>query len=442
MRKSLRTLGMLASLSLVAAGTAACSSHNEATSEGQSGSGSAASDGADLQGEVTFQTWNLKNDKYTPYFEGLVKDYEDANPGTKINWVDAPAEGYQQKLSADAAGGSLPDIVDMGPEAAYSLAQAGALLDINEADADAKELFLPKAWEAMTFDGLGGGTYGFPWYLNTGPAFFNKQIFEDCGLDAEKLPSTYDELFDQAEILSANCPDKTMIARMPVIENFGEYGAQLMNTDQTEFTFNDAAGAEFVERYQKLFESRGLDAEALDNLQTKEVEEFKAGNVAYTPGSSYTFFDLKDTAPDIFKVLGMGPRIANTEPNMYIESLAINANSKNQELALDFAKFVTNSDNQFEFAKSANVFPSSAGTIDDPYFTTVVDGDEGSQVRVESAEQVRHAVVWWPPAFSGAVDEPELREQIAQAVLGQRTAQEALDQAVSFSNQRIKDNAR
>ena len=393
----------------------------------------------ELSGEISFQTWNLKNDKFTPYFESLIDEFESEHPGTTINWVDQPAEGYQEKLSADAAAGSLPDVVDMGPEAAYTLAQAGVILDVAAADPGAEDLYLPKAWEAMTFEGLDGGTYGYPWYLNTGPSFFNTQLFEECGLDPASLPTTYDELFEQSKTLRENCPDKAMIARTPVIENFGEYGVPLMNDEGTEFTYNDSKGVELVEQFIELYEGQGLTEEALNNLQTNEVEEFKAGRVAYLPGSSYTLNDLKETAPDIYDSIAMGPRINNAAPNMYIESLVVNANTENQELAAEFAKYVTNSENQFEFAKAANVFPSSAGTLEDPYFTTE-DGTPETQVRVETAQQVNEAVVWWPPAFSGAADAEALREQIALALIGEKSAQEALDASVEYSNSRLSGN--
>lgn len=401
------------------------------------GSGSAATaEGGELSGEITFQTWNLKNDKFTPYFQDLIAAFEEDNPGTSITWVDAPAEGYQDKLSADAAAGNLPDVVDMGPESAYTLAQAGVLEDIAQSDADAQDLYLDKAWEAMTFAGLGGGTYGYPWYLNTGPSFFNTALFEECGLDPADLPTDFDALFDQAETLAEACPDASMIARMPAIENFGEYGVELMNEDGTEFTYNSDKGVEFVQRFVDLYQDAGLTEESLNNLQTAEVDDFKAGNLGYLPGSSYTYNDLKDTAPEVFDSLGIGPRISNAAPNMYIESLVVNAGSENIELAREFAKFVTNSDNQLEFAKAASVFPSSAGTLDDPYYTED-DGDGATAVRLEAAEQLQDAVVWWPAAFSGGPDAATLREQIALAVLGEKSAQEALDASVQYSNDRL-----
>lgn len=396
--------------------------------------GSGGSEGG-LEGEITFQTWNLKNDKFTPYFEELIATFEDENPGASIEWVDAPAEGYQDKLSADAAAGSLPDVVDMGPEAAYTLAQAGILEDVST-DSGASDLYLDKAWEAMTFEGLGGGTYGYPWYLNTGPSFFNTELLTDCGLDASDLPATYDDLFAQAEELAQACPDASMIARMPAIENFGEYGVDLISEDGTEFIYNSPEGVEFVQRFVDLYAEAGLTAESLNNLQTAEVDEFKAGRLGYLPGSSYTYGDLQDTAPDVFDALGIGERINEAAPNMYIESLVVNATSDRPDLAKEFAKYVTNDANQLEFAKAASVFPSSAGTLDDPYFTED-DGDGATAVRLQSAEQVREAVVWWPAAFSGAADVGTLREQIAQAVLGQKTAHEALDASVAYSNERL-----
>lgn len=417
------TIGMLTGLALLTSVVAGCGSDD----------GGGGGDGA---GSITFQTWNLKNEKFTPYFEELIADFEAANPGTEIRWVDQPAEGYQDKLSADAAAGSLPDVVDMGPEAAYTLAQAGVLLDVAEADPDAEGMYLDKAWEAMTFDGIGGGTYGYPWYLNTGPSFFNTALFADCGLDPEALPESYDDVFDQAETMAAACPSASMIARMPAIENFGTYGVELMNADATEFTYNNAEGVEFVERFRDLYQAAGLTAEALNNLQTAEVEEFKAGNLAYLGGSSYTLNDLRDTAPDIYETLGIGPAVANVEPNMYIESLVVNAASDDVELAKEFARYVTNAENQMSFAQAASVFPSSEGSLDDPWFIDD-DGTDETKVRVESAQQVREAVVWWPPAFSSSTDANFLREQIALAILGDKTVQEALDASVEYSNERL-----
>ena len=48
--------------------------------------------------------------------------------------------------------------------------------------------------------------------------------------------------------------------------------------------------------------------------------------------------------------------------------------------------------------------------------------------------------MWWPPAFSGESSAEFLREQIAQAVLGQKSAQDALDAAVEYADQRLESS--
>ena len=43
--------------------------------------GCGTSENASGDTTVTFQTWNLKNDTYTPYFNDLMKQFEKDNPG-------------------------------------------------------------------------------------------------------------------------------------------------------------------------------------------------------------------------------------------------------------------------------------------------------------------------------------------------------------------------
>ena len=419
-------------------GTAATLAALGITSCGIGGGDSETGGGSgEITGSIRFQTWNLKGG-YEDYFTGLIDAFTEQYPGTEVEWIDQPAEGYQDTLSADAAAGNLPDVVDVGPEAAYSLASAGILMDLAAEDPELGEGFLDSSWDAMTFDGLGGGTYGFPWYLNTGPSFFNTELFDQSGLDPEALPTTYDELFEQAATM-AEKSGASMIGRLPAIENFGTYGVELMNEDSTAFTFNEPRGVELLQHYIDLYQGEGFTEESLNALQTGELDSFKSGELGWLPGSSYTMSELRETAPDVYEHVAVAPAIADAAPNMYLESLAVSAQSKNQATALAFAAFVTNAENQMEFAEQASVFPSTAGALDDPYFTED-DGSDDAGIRVQSAAQVKEAVVWWPPAFSAESSAEFLREQIAQAVLGQKSAQEALDAAVEYADQRLESS--
>ena len=77
------------------------------------GSGTAGDDGG--KKEISFQTWNLKNDKYTPYFEALIKAYEKDHPDVTVKWLDAPSDGYEDKLSSQAAAGETARFTGKAP---------------------------------------------------------------------------------------------------------------------------------------------------------------------------------------------------------------------------------------------------------------------------------------------------------------------------------------
>src|SRR5690606_30770616 len=146
-----------------------------ACGSGGGGGGSAGASGK-VEGEITFQTWNLRAN-CKDYFEAVIADFEKKYPGTRVKWVDQPAEGYADKISADAAGGTLPDVVNVSPDLVAPLAKAGLALDLDKAAGKYRKEYLPGAWASHRIPGM-EGTYAFPWYLNTGPLFYNKALFK------------------------------------------------------------------------------------------------------------------------------------------------------------------------------------------------------------------------------------------------------------------------
>lgn len=113
-----------------------------------------------VEGDITFQTWNLRAN-FKPYFEGVISDFEKKYPGTHVKWIDQPAEGYADKISADAAGGTLPDVVNVSPDLVAPLAKAGLALDLDKSAAKYKSEYLPGAWASHEIPGM-TGTYAFP----------------------------------------------------------------------------------------------------------------------------------------------------------------------------------------------------------------------------------------------------------------------------------------
>lgn len=404
---------------------------------GGSGSGSSDASGK-VEGKITFQTWNLQAN-FKDYFNGVIADFEKKYPGTDVKWVDRPGEGYADKISADAAGGTLPDVVNVSPDLVAPLAKAGIALDLDKAAAKYREEYLPGAWQSHQIPGT-EGTFAFPWYLNTGPMFYNKRLLKDAGLDPQKPPATYDEVFSDGRKLAEKSKGKVAaLANVPTIEDFGRYGGQLMNKEGTGFAFNDAKGIELLTRYKELYDVKGLDAQALTATPESSGHKFLTESVAMNPGSALDLANFKKQAPSLYKNIGITDQVSNTgKANMYVMGIMVNAQTKRQPAAVAFAHYMTDATRQMEFAKQVAIFPSTAGSLDDPYFTKE-DGTDETRVRVAAAKSLKTAVNYTPVLFSEQM-KTELRNQIAKALQGKQSPKEALDNAVKACDRLLQQS--
>ncbi|MBJ6641400.1 sugar ABC transporter substrate-binding protein [Streptomyces sp. DHE7-1] len=389
-----------------------------------------------VEGDITFQTWNLRAN-FKPYFEGLIADFEKRHPGTHVKWIDQPAEGYADKISADAAGGTLPDVVNVSPDLVAPLAKAGLALDLDKSAAEYKSEYLPGAWAGHQVPGL-GGTYAFPWYLNTGPLFYNKALFSKAGLDPGAPPKTYGDLFTDARRIAEKTGGKVAtLANVPTIEDFGRYGVPLMNKEGTGFAFDDAKGVELLTEYKRLYDAKALDPQALTATPESSGRKFLTQAVAMNPGSALDLGNFKKQAPGLYKNIGITDQITSTgHANMYVMGVMVNSRTKHTPTAVAFAHFVTDARNQMSFAKKVAIFPSTAGSLDDPYFTKE-DGTDETRVRVAAAKSLKTAVNYTPVLFSEQM-KTALRNEVAKALQGKESPKAALDNAVKACDQLLK----
>lgn len=417
--KSIAAIGALAMM----AGASACGS-----------SSSAESDNGGMT--ISFQTKNLQSG-YKDYFTKLIDKFEKDNSGVKIKWIDQPGDGYADKLSTDAAANQLPDVMDMMPKDAYVLAKSGAIDNISQSNPDIAKAYTKGTWQSVIFKGFNDdGAYGYPWYLTLGPTFYNKKLMTECGMDTNKLPDSWESYFDASHQFAQTCKDKYQwSAALPTIGTFGEYGVEVMNKDQTKFTFNSEKGVELVQHFVDMYKEGMISKEAVAASGSQNTDLFKQGSVATRTGFMYDIKDIKENAPELYKNLAIGPAITRGHQGLNEEILAVSSQSKHKDMAHKFAAFVTNNTNQVDFAKSSQTFPSTSTGVDDPYFTKDDGSLEGRTITMLS-KKIKEGRVMDPPQFIQA-DLDELGEQLQLAVTGQATPKAALDIVTKDANERL-----
>lgn len=392
------------------------------------GAGSQGTSSA-ITGAITVQTWAL-TPKFTDYLNGVAADFEKKNPGTKVTLVDQPGDGYADKVLSQAGSNSLPDVVNLPPDIAYPLAKRGFLADVSKSDSTLAETYVPGALEAYTYRGV-TGTFGYPWYLNTDVSYWNKTMFESCGLDPAKPPATTDQLFAQAAVMHGKCSNDNLMSRKPGIGDLTLAGVKVLNDEGTKFTFADAPeAAQLIQRYADAYKAGYMPTSVLSSDYLGNSKLFTEGKVAWTTGGATSLADFAKNNPSLKDKVIVSPAL-DVAP-LYVQGLSVSAKTKNLPTAAAFARFMTNADNQLAFAKLVNIFPSTISSQSDPFFSKD-DGTENAKARVLANEALKTAKNLTPVEANSAMT-TFLDQQIALAMKGDATPQAALKAAQEKMN--------
>ncbi|GAA1976310.1 ABC transporter substrate-binding protein [Kitasatospora viridis] len=419
------TLAALASLTLTACGVGGSSA---------AGGDKAVATDAPLKGTVTFQTWSLKNDKFTPYFTALIKDFESRHPGTTVTWVDQPGDGYPDKVTSQVTGGSLPDVVNLPPDIAHSVAKVGGLLDLAKNVPTLSKDYVRSGLTAYTYGDLGtAATYGFPWYLGTDISLWNKGMLQRDGLDPANLPKTFDQLLAQAKVMHDRSGGKDyLMSRPPGLSDIVNSGTPLMTPDGKTFAFATPGAAAMLDKYTAAYAAGYLPSDVLTSTYEGNSALFNKQVVAWTTGGGNYIASTQQTNPSLVPQIVPSPAL-DTAP-LYVQGLSVSSKSKNLPLALAFAQFATDNANQAAFVKLApGYLPGTTAAADDPSYSKS-DGTAQGDASVFAYQDMQNAVNFTPPVWTSAMD-TYLNQQIALAMTGKESSAQALHNAQDRANQ-------
>lgn len=429
-----RRLRLAVTVSLLAAAASACGLGSDS---GSGGSGSAPAKDAKVGGTITLETLQLKP-TFTAYMNSTVAAYEKAHPGTKVKWVDIPFEGAQDKLTADAAAGSMPDVVNLNPQFAQALEAKGLFVDMDSAAAAVKADYVPGAWSAFTVPGR-QGSYGLPWYLTSEVTMYNKKLFAKAHLDPNRPPATFDELLADGRALST-AGKGAFYGIHPALENrfitdLAKQGVPLLDASGTKWTFNTPAAVAYLQKLVDAYKAGVYPKDSLTQDHSKETEDYQAGRIGLFPSGPNFLTVVRQNAADVARNTGVGPQITGTDgtTNMSVMGLLVPRSGKNQATALNFAEYLANAQNQLAFSKIVTILPSTLSSLKDPYFTATGDSSVDAQARRISAAQIAKAKNLVPVQYDARVTAAVIGK-VELALQGKVTAKDALDQAVDAAN--------
>ena len=387
----------------------------------------------DVTGEVALQTWALKPN-FTEYLEGVIGDFEKQYPGTEVTWLDQPGDGYSEKVLAQAAAGELPDVTNLPPDFALSLAREDLLADVTTVDDKLSDTYVPGALEAYQYAGI-EGTFGFPWYLTTDLNYWNTEMLENAGLDPASPPTTLDELVEQARTMKDETGEYLM-SRKPGLGDFAAEGLPVLSDDGTEFTFNTPEAAELLDVYRDAYADGLLPDDVLTDAYLGNSQLFTEGKVAWSTGGGNFIDSVLENNPSLEGKLASSPYLGATP--LYVQGLSVSNQSANLPTAVALAQFMTSAANQEAFsAEVPGVLPSTTASQENPELAESDDTPQGAAKEI-AFSNLTTAQVLQPVEVDEAMT-TIVNQQFAAAIAGDKTSQAALDAAVEECNKLLAD---
>lgn len=175
-----RTLGLLLALCVAVGLLAGC---------GSSGGNTAAPSGGDAGKDVvTIRV--MSSDDFAGFRTSVIKEFEEANPGIKIDFQSVGYDALHQKeVTALAAGSDTYDIVDVDCIWTPEYVTNGYIECIDDRLTDEmKKGIAPVAMDTLMYEGK---CYGLPMFNDLFFMYYNKDILSQAGITA--MPATWDE---------------------------------------------------------------------------------------------------------------------------------------------------------------------------------------------------------------------------------------------------------
>lgn len=292
---------------------------------------------------IRFATWDSEEALETQ--KEIAKKFEELNPGIKVQ-VEAYGDGYDQKMAAGFGAKNAPDVMYMWDFPTYkdSLEPLNTYMDGDEDfDALIKDLY-PGILNYSTID---ENVYGLPVGYTSHVMYYNKQLFDQAGVEYPTSDWTWDELREKAKKISAL--DETIygfaVSTQPDPYDFEQFlwtnGAAYIAPDGS--SVDGYLNAEGTIKTMQFFADMIKEGSAW-GAQDSVSKAFRGGNVAIQESGIWPLGRHKEAiGEENLGVVGLPRSDKNTPASSVINSSAIcmAKDSKQKDLAWEFIKFYT-----------------------------------------------------------------------------------------------------
>lgn len=410
---------------------------------GQGAPSSTPSEG-EKQEDVTltlFHRW--PNEPFKGYFESAIAEFEKQNPGVKINVVTALNAEYKQKINVVLGNNNPPDIYfTWVGEYANKFIRGGKALDITsyvEADKAWSEQIIPSTFKPFTLDNK---YYGVPIFMDVRTMTYNKDIFDQLGLQP---PQTWSEFLQVMDTIKASGVTPLGLGNKEpwngglfiTTLNQRMVAGDVLKKDNDFATgeFTDPGYVKALEKLQQLIPYVNEHPNALSREEERNM--FVNGKVAMMPLHTVEFPYVKEAKFEMgtfnFPSIEGAPGDASVITGAP-EGFMISPTTKHPDVAVNFLKFITSKPMAEKWVNETSVISTTKGAV---------NATNSSPVMVDIIEQVEASndmAIWIDTVLDGRIFNPYLAG-IQELLNGKKTPEQIM-QEVQAGAKQVRDSAK
>lgn len=300
-------------------------------------------------GAVTIQFWHRT---FTPvenaWYKKVVEDFNKAQSAVVVKGTEIPADAWDQKMKAAQAAGKAPDVYTHSG----NIADAVYLGQVHELDSIMDKAKLAEINEAGKFvSTYDGKFYAYPLLMEPQTVlFWNKEMFKAAGLDPEKGPKSWDELYSFCDKLKPTLKsgqfaispagDSGTFAWSTVGQQDNFAGHTALTDDWTKPNVEDEGYKKLIGAYKQLWDRGFMPKQPL--AAYVEGKDFGQKKVAMKVSGSWMMSEIGSDYKDMLGNTGLGAfpsqdgDTSKATTTMGNFKWVIDAKSKNAKAAADF----------------------------------------------------------------------------------------------------------
>jgi multiple sugar transport system substrate-binding protein len=388
-------------------------------------------------GPVTLTFWHGYTDAEADSLNTLIDAWNAENPDVQIDTLFVNNDKALQKLTVALQGGEPPDITYQYGSSLPQLAAAPGLVDltdwVQQPDVDWED-FVAGARTAATFEGK---ILGVPALIDNLAVVYNKELFDDAGLDHPSPDWTWEDFRAAAKALTDPAEKRfgfsyPMDASEDTVWHYDpllwQNGGSILTEDGSQAAFNSPEGVEALEVLTGMaVDDKSVFLDIQNSAYTDVFNSGRIGMLVTGPWDLSSFTDV-DYGVEILPGFG-GDHQTIAGPDMWC--VFDNGDGRGQA-ALEFVQWLTDAEQVRTEALATGHLPIRLSVAEDEAFLdefgAAFPGVDVFAENLSNVEQARPVLAAYPQISEA------MGLAIVSAMLGESEPDAALDQAAAESN--------